>query len=162
MKFLAPGVYQPVAWLTYHQIREQILTVLPSARIEHIGSSSMEGTVSKGDLDVFVSVSKKSFEHAIAVLQSLRFTIKENTLRTDELCPFESFEYPLEVGLQLVAAGSSFENFLHFRDRIKSDDELRNRYNQMKFDATGLAPDDYRKIKSRFIESVLSSDGQPT
>jgi GrpB-like predicted nucleotidyltransferase (UPF0157 family) len=93
MKFLPPGIYQPKAWLAYHQIREQILTVLPSARIEHIGSSSVEGIVSKGDLDIFVGVDASSFVHAISVLQALRFTIKENTLRTHLLSLFFEFIY---------------------------------------------------------------------
>jgi GrpB-like predicted nucleotidyltransferase (UPF0157 family) len=158
MNFLAPGVYQPIAWLAYHQIREQILTVLPSARIEHIGSSSMEGTVSKGDLDVFVGVAQSSFEHAIGVLQSLQFKIKENTLRTDALCAFESYEYPLDVGIQLVATGSEFECFLVFRDLINGNEDLRDRYNQLKVDATGLDPQEYRTIKSKFIESLLKRE----
>ncbi len=156
MKFLAAGVYQPVAWLTYHQIREQVLTVLPSARIEHIGSSSIEGAVSKGDLDVFIGVEKSKFEHAISVLQALRFTITEDTLRTDELCPFESFDYPLDVGVQLVANGSRFENFLRFRNLINAQPELLEKYNQLKLDATGLPPQEYRKIKSAFIEELLA------
>jgi GrpB-like predicted nucleotidyltransferase (UPF0157 family) len=155
MKFLPPGIYQPKAWLAYHQIREQILTVLPSARIEHIGSSSVEGIVSKGDLDIFVGVDANSFVHAISVLQALRFTIKENTLRTDALCPFESFEYSLDVGIQLVANGSEFENFLRFRDLLNGNESLRQQYNELKIDATGLEPQQYREIKSRFIESLL-------
>ena len=159
MKFLSPGIYQPKAWLAYHQIREQILTVLPSARIEHIGSSALEGIVSKGDLDIFVGVDASSFAHAIGVLQSLRFNIKENTLRTDSLCPFESFEYQLDVGIQLVANGSEFENFLRFRDLMTENESLREQYNKLKLDATGLEPQQYREIKSRFIESLLQSDG---
>jgi GrpB-like predicted nucleotidyltransferase (UPF0157 family) len=158
MKFLSPGIYQPKAWLVYHQLREQILTVLPSARIEHIGSSALDGVVSKGDLDIFVGVDANAFTHAISVLQALRFTIKENTLRTDELCPFESFEFPLDVGVQLVANGSEFENFLKFRDLLNGSASLREQYNKLKFDATGFEAQQYREIKSRFIEDLLRSD----
>jgi GrpB-like predicted nucleotidyltransferase (UPF0157 family) len=158
MNFLAPGIYQPQAWLTYHQIREQILSVLPSARIGHIGSSALEGVVSKGDLDIFVGVSASLFQHAISVLQALKFTVKENTLRTESLCPFESFEYPLDVGIQLVANDSEFENFLWFRDLLNGSAELREQYNKLKMEATGLDPQEYREIKSRFIESLLRAE----
>jgi GrpB-like predicted nucleotidyltransferase (UPF0157 family) len=156
MTFLAPGIHQPIAGLVYHQIREQILTVLPSARIEHIGSSSIEGLISKGDLDIFVGVERETFVHAISVLQALRFTIKENTLRTDSLCPFESYDFPMDVGIQLVVNGSQFENFLHFRELMNGNENLRERYNKLKVDSIGLEPQEYREIKSQFIESLFS------
>jgi GrpB-like predicted nucleotidyltransferase (UPF0157 family) len=55
----------------------------------------------------------------------------------------------------LVAKGSKFENFLHFRNILNSDKKLRDEYNKLKMDSLNLKPDEYRKVKSRFIEKVL-------
>jgi GNAT superfamily N-acetyltransferase len=77
-------------------------------------------------------------------------------LTDDEECPFESLNYKFDVGLQLVSRGSKFEFFLTFRDKLNSSDILREKYNQLKNQCSSLDHDEYRKVKSEFIESVLS------
>ena len=76
MKFLGPGAYQPLACEIFDQLCTLIRQALPAARIEHIGSSSIEGAVSKGDLDIFVGVDPEGFEDAVAAIESLGFRIK--------------------------------------------------------------------------------------
>ena len=155
MKFLGPQAYQPWARQLFEQLSATIRRVLPDARIEHIGSSSIQGALSKGDLDLFVGVEPEEYESAIAAIESLGFRIKNESFRSESLCPFESDGYPLDVGLQLVVNRSEFECFLVFRDRLNSDPELRTAYNQLKRDAVDLHEHEYRQIKSRFIERVL-------
>ena len=155
VKFLAPEAYQPLARELFHQISAMIRRALPASRIEHIGSSSIEGAASKGDLDIFVGVEPAEFQDAITSIESLGFRIKTESFRNEWLCPFESDAYPLPVGLQLVVNGSEFENFLIFRDRLNADVNLRSAYNELKRQASDLDEDDYRHAKSEFIESVL-------
>jgi GrpB-like predicted nucleotidyltransferase (UPF0157 family) len=158
LKIIHPDQYQPVAAMLFIELSARIRSVVPSARIEHIGSSAIVGAVSKGDLDIFVGVEAVNFDEAIGALQTLGFRVKEGSLRTDSLCPFEAAPespYPLDVGVQLVRSGSEFEFFLHFRDRLNSDPRLRDAYNQLKLDAALLSLDEYRKIKAAFIEKTL-------
>ncbi len=155
VKFREPEAYQPLARELFHQISAMIRRALPGSRIEHIGSSAIEGAVSKGDLDIFVGVEPGEFQDAIIALQSLGFRIKTKSFRNESLCPFESGTYPLPVGLQLVVNGSEFEKFLVFRDRMDADVNLRSAYNELKRQASGLDEDGYRHAKSEFIESVL-------
>ena len=56
VKFLEPEAYQPLARELFNRSSSLIRQALPAARIEHIGSSAIEGAVSKGDLDIFVGV----------------------------------------------------------------------------------------------------------
>jgi GrpB-like predicted nucleotidyltransferase (UPF0157 family)/GNAT superfamily N-acetyltransferase len=156
VKFLEPEAYQSLAREIFDQLRPLIEQALPAARIEHIGSSSIEGAVSKGDLDIFVGVEPGGFEDAVAAIESLGFRIKTESLRNESLCPFESDAYPLPVGLQLVVNRSEFEFFLRFRDQVNADSDLRSEYNQLKRQASNLSDDEYRRVKSRFIESVLN------
>ena len=156
MKFLEPEAYQPLAGEVFDQLRPMIRQALPAAKVEHIGSSSIEGVVSKGDLDIFVGVEPEGFEDAVVAIESLGFRIKTESFRSESLCPFESDAYPLPVGLQLVANRSEFEFFLTFRNRMNTNGNLRSEYNRLKRQASGLSDDEYRRVKSQFIESVLN------
>ena len=155
MKFLESDAYQPLARELFDQLSFKIRQALPAARIEHIGSSAIEGAVSKGDLDIFVGVEPEEFREAIVSIESLGFQIKTESFKNGSLCPFESDDYPLPVGLQLVVNRSEFEIFLVFRDRLNAGADLRSSYNKLKRQACDLNEDEYRRVKSNFIEKVL-------
>ena len=89
MKFFDPQDYQPLAQKVFSRLSILIKEVLPAAQIEHIGSSSIQGLLSKGDLDIFVGVEPAHFAEAIVTLESLGFRVKHDSLRTDSLCPFQ-------------------------------------------------------------------------
>jgi GrpB-like predicted nucleotidyltransferase (UPF0157 family)/GNAT superfamily N-acetyltransferase len=156
VKFLEPEAYRPLAREVFDQLCPRIRQVFPAARVEHIGSSSIEGAISKGDLDIFVGVEPEGFEDALAAIESLGFRIKTESFRNESLCPFESDAYPLPVGLQLVVNRSEFEFFLTFRDRMNTDGKLRSEYNRLKQQASDISDEEYRRVKSQFIESVLN------
>jgi GrpB-like predicted nucleotidyltransferase (UPF0157 family)/GNAT superfamily N-acetyltransferase len=156
VKFLEPEAYQPLARDLFQQLSSVVQKALPASRIEHIGSSSIEGAVSKGDLDIFVGVELEEFQAAIGAIESLGFRIKTESFRNQSLCPFESGAYPLPVGLQLVVNRSEFECFLAFRNRMNADADLRSEYNQLKWQTSDLNDDQYRRVKSHFIERVLN------
>ncbi len=155
MRLLEPEFYQFDANAIFEKIAAQLRSALPEATIEHIGSSAMPGVISKGDLDVFVGVDADQFASAVKSIGQLGFRVKEDTLRTDQLCPFEGFGFPLDVGIQLVELGSRFESFRRFRELLTSNLYLRDRYNQVKRAAAPLDENSYRAAKQKFIQEVL-------
>lgn len=159
MKFFDPEEYQPRARTVYLEIARKLGILIPNAVIEHVGSSAIKEVVSKGDLDVFVGVDRTEISRAIMAIEGLGFRIKRDTLRTHELHPFESKDYPFEVGIQLVALGSRFEFFTRFRDILNSSAVLRERYNNLKLNAERLDGESYRQVKSAFIETILKENG---
>jgi GrpB-like predicted nucleotidyltransferase (UPF0157 family) len=152
MQFLKPREYQIHAGQIYNELRTRLLTVLPDAEIEHIGSSAIRGALSKGDLDVLVRVPRERFAQAIEAIQSFGFSIKDGTLRTQSLCMLEGEN---NTAIQLIEAGSEFEMFVRFRDKMNSEPSLVEKYNQLKLDSTGMIEEEYRARKSKFIEAVL-------
>ena len=152
MLFFQAQDYQPKCQQLFSSYKNQIIQLLPSALIEHIGASSIPHCVSKGDLDIYVAVD--NVEQAIGMIEQLGFKIKQDTLRTKQLCMLES-QRNEDVAIQLVEKGSSFEDFLHFRDKLRSNPKLVEQYNQMKLSCTGYTQEKYREVKSRFIEKVL-------
>lgn len=154
MKFYSPSQYQALCDNWFQRYRKRVRVLLPEAVVEHIGSSAIPGAISKGDLDVYVGVNPQELESATRLLCTLGFSEKQNTLRTPELCMLESKTE--DVAFQIVAIGSQYDCFLHFRDRLRSCPDLVERYNRLKRSCEGYEQEDYRRIKSEFIEEVLS------
>ena len=111
MKFLEPAEYQKKTETTFHLISEKLLVVLLRPRIEHIGSSAIEGALSKDDLDIFVGVDRERFQSSLEKILNLGFLIKEDTHRDQSLCMLISENYDCDVSIQLVENGSKYEFF---------------------------------------------------
>jgi GrpB-like predicted nucleotidyltransferase (UPF0157 family) len=155
MHLLQPTEYQPVIASRFALARAQIQRLLPHAVIEHIGSSAIPGAVSKGDLDIYVSVAPSDHATSISILRGHGYAEKLDTLRNEHLCMLE-WHHPDEAhAVQLVARGSPFETFLVFRDALLARPALVDEYNQIKRSAAHLSATEYRAAKSGFIERVL-------
>lgn len=117
MVFLEPDQYQQRCAQLFNSYKKDISSLLPFAKIEHIGSSAIPNAISKGDLDIYVEVGPDQFEFAIAQLKTLNFIEKQNTLRTDELCMLKSLNND-DVAFQIVVTHSVFTFFLTFRNKL--------------------------------------------
>ena len=155
MKFYPAEQYQTTCHEMFARYERDIRKLIPNARVEHVGASSIPSAVSKGDLDIFVGVELGELEDAIERLTTLGFTEKLDTLRTPELCMLESTSVD-DVALQVVINGSEFECFLTFRDKLRVNPALVERYNTLKMSCESWPQDEYREKKSTFIEHVLA------
>lgn len=156
MRLLEPECYQPELNKRFATNRARLLALLPGARVEHVGSSAVQGAVSKGDLDICLLVSSSQLEAAVATLKAEGYGEQTDTLRTAELCMLVDSSPDNEHAVQVVAAGSSFECFVWFRDMLNAHPELVRRYNAVKTKAAHLSEEEYREAKSRFIEAAIS------
>lgn len=154
MHFLAPEHYQPHCQQLYDYYAEKVQQLLPHAHIEHIGASAIPGLISKGDLDIYVALDESDINQAIELLKTLNFRVKSNTLRTSQLCMLESTNGD-DTAIQLVANGSEFTNFLHFKYALLTHEHLRCQYNTLKSKCEQLSAEHYRQIKSAFIQYLL-------
>ena len=155
MIFLESEQYQQKCIQLFNSYKKDISTLLPFAKVEHIGSSAIPHAISKGDLDIYIEVMPDQFEFAINQLKTLNFIEKQNTLRTHELCMLESLNND-DVAFQVVVADSVFTFFLTFRNKLIDSPLLVHEYNQLKLQCSHLDPDQYRAIKSDFINRVLN------
>lgn len=154
MKFYPAEQYQAACNELFIRYERDIIKLIPNARVEHVGASSIPFAVSKGDLDIFVGVELGELEDVIERLTTLAFTEKLDTLRTPELCMLESTSAD-DVALQVVANGSEFECFLRFRDKLRANPALVKQYNTLKMSCEGWSQEKYREKKADFIEYVL-------
>lgn len=160
MKFYEYETYIVNLVPIYKELEKSIRDLLPLARIEHVGASSVEGCISKGDLDILVAVEQDKFEESLDLIKTLGFYEKKDTLRTNELCMLVTNNYKGEdVAIQLIANGSNFENFLRFRDILRSNKETLSQYNELKKLSENLDHEEYRNKKNEFISSILELKG---
>jgi GrpB-like predicted nucleotidyltransferase (UPF0157 family) len=155
MQFFNQEDYLPLIESTYLKLEKKLHDNLIDVEIEHIGSSAIKDAISKGDLDILVRSSKENFNINLNTIIGLDFNIKTNTLRTDSLCMLETQKYPIDVAIQLIESGSEFEDFVKFRNLLNGDPRLVIKYNELKNNSTDLSPDEYRSIKSKFIQLIL-------
>lgn len=141
----------------FEVLSKELRSILPFARIEHIGSSAVSGSISKGDLDVFVGIDHSYFNQALSLIKSLDFYEKEGTFRSDELCMLVTNKFNYDVAVQLVSNGSEFEDFIKFRDLLKANPEFVKEYNEVKLMAQSLDENEYRQKKSIFIAKILKT-----
>ena len=138
----------------YEQNEEQIMRVLWFAEIQHIGSTAIPGSITKGDVDLNVRVELKDFENAKEELQKLyqinqpeNWTLNFASLKDDK-------KFALPVGVQLTIFGSKYDDFVRIRDLLISDKKLLEEYNQMKSRYEGKDMEEYRKEKAEFFEKL--------
>jgi GrpB-like predicted nucleotidyltransferase (UPF0157 family) len=154
---------EPIALVREEEIRERVAGVfarwraeleeiLPGAGIEHVGSTSVPGSLTKGDLDICVIVPGAEFERASRVLAD-HFKIHQPENWSPTLASFTAPRGDgIDVGVQLVPAGSLDErDFVGWRDRLRADPELRARYDELKRRHRGEGMDAYRTAKEALI-----------
>lgn len=156
MKFIEQSNFLPRIEEIYTELLSKLKGVFPDSRIEHIGSSSIPGVISKGDLDIFLGIGKQEFNEAIEQLKCIGFYEKEDTLQTESLRMMNTSLYSEDVAIQVVVNGSEYEFFVEFRDKLISNPNLVLQYNELKRGCIGMCHEQYRAVKSDFIESVLN------
>ena len=134
----------------------RIRAVISAAVVEHVGSTSIRGALTKGDVDLLVQVEAGDFDAAVAALRVLY----EVNQRENWTATFASFKddtsFALPFGAQLAATGSDAFHFVRLRDRLASDPVSLDRYNAIKRSHEGGDMHAYRTAKGEFIEQLLA------
>ena len=143
----------------YAEVEPRLRALLPAADIQHVGSTAVPGSVTKGDLDVVVRVEPAAFAAADKLLGK-HFDRNLGSDHNAEFAAFSVADTQPELGIQLVAIGGGADHFLAWRDRLVADPELRAAYDGLKTRFDGASMDAYRAAKGEFIRGILSK-GKP-
>ncbi|WP_298633676.1 GrpB family protein [uncultured Umboniibacter sp.] len=146
----------PQTNVVFDDAARRLSTLLPYARIEHIGSTAIPGSMTKGDVDIFLGVDRALHSKSIATLSEHGFHIKHDTHRDQALCMMTTDLYDIDVAVQVVENESVYEFFITFRDQLLSSRELLAEYNDIKCAACNMSENEYREAKAQFIERVLN------
>lgn len=135
----------------FKEQKARILTIIPNAKIEHIGSTAIAGSITKGDLDINVRVLKGHFNEAVAELKKL-YDINQPENWNGDFASFKNDD--LDVGIQLTVLGSKADDFVKLRDILINNPAYLAEYNQMKQKYESKDMDEYRSAKADFFQKL--------
>lgn len=135
--------------------------ILPKAKIEHIGSTSVKSLGGKGIIDIIVGVSKNKISSTKNKLIKNKYNFKPKAGDKDRLFFERDYKYKniRRVHLQLTYLNSkTWKNAIKIRNKLKENKEISKQYEKTKKQAIKIAEGDgrkYRKNKGKFLKSLL-------
>ena len=142
--------------LLFEQHKRKIIEAIPSAEVEHIGATSVPNAMTKGDLDLLVSVEEEQFVSAVEQLKNL-YEIHQPENWTNCFASFkDENNFVIPVGIQVVITGSQVDYFAQLRDLLIEQPELLIQINKLKSSFEGKDTESYIKAKGEFYERVLN------
>jgi GrpB-like predicted nucleotidyltransferase (UPF0157 family) len=138
----------------FETIRRRLRAMIPTAEIEHVGSTAVPGSLTKGDLDVQLRVT--AAEYPAAKDRLCRFyDINRGGFAADDAISFDDHTSEPHTGIHLTVIGGSADFQWRFRDALISSETLRSDYDDLKRRFQGKSMAKYREAKDRFVKRVL-------
>jgi len=147
--------FQPTAAQIVDEIAAVVRPIAADADVQDMGATAIPGLLTKGDVDVNVRVSAGDFVRVVDFLR-LHFEINQPDNWTDGFASFaDDTHYALPVGVQVTVIDHPDDVFVGQRDRLASQPDLIERYNELKARYEGSEMEEYRTAKWAFIEAHL-------
>jgi GrpB-like predicted nucleotidyltransferase (UPF0157 family) len=137
----------------FTRVQAQLRAVLPSCDIQHVGSTAIPGSLTKGDLDVQVRVTADEYERAKEALSAL-YAVNVGGFASSDAISFEDYSSHPSLGIHLTVVDGTADIQWRFRDRLIASAGLRHEYDELKrrFDGGSMA--EYREAKAAFVDRV--------
>jgi len=133
--------------------KKLIKRLIPYSDVQHVGSTAIPNSLTKGNLDIQVRVSKKQFPQAVTALSTL-YESNDGSVKTNEFRAFKNDAANPPLGIQLTVIDSEFDFFWKFRDVLLQNDSHRMEYDELKKEFEGAMMDEYRVAKNEFFDKI--------
>jgi len=137
------------AGLIFNSEKKEIQKILKNADIQHVGSCSVPGAISKFDVDIQVRVEKESFGEALTFL-SKKYQEKRPEIWGDGFAAFNT-KKECSIDIVLTEIDSKYDDFYKVRDFLINNPEKLKEYNTLKMSFEGKLLSDYKKAKAEFL-----------
>jgi len=152
MHFVALKTIQKTADVEFEKQKDSLGKLIPSADIQHVGSTAVPGSITKGDVDIQVRVQEDEFEDARKQLVQHYNSNHKDEIWRNGFASFEDYDNPvIPVGIQLTVIGSKYDEFHKIRDLFISNPALLTKYNEIKRSCEGKTYAQYRKQKRKLF-----------
>ena len=156
VSFLNQTQFKCDAEKTFSSQKALIKKLIPNVDIQHVGSTAIPNSLTKGDLDIQVRVSENQFIKAVEALSSI-YQINDGSIKTEAFRAFEDDTTIPPLGIQLTIIGTEFDFFWKFRDVFLQNDKYRAEYDELKREYEGKAMDTYREAKNDFLSKIMQT-----
>jgi GrpB-like predicted nucleotidyltransferase (UPF0157 family) len=138
----------------FTRVAAQVRALLPGSDVQHVGSTAIPGSLTKGDLDVQVRVTADEYERAKQALSTL-YAVNVGGFAANDAISFEDYSSQPSLGVHLTVIDGSADIQWRFRDLLIASPALRQEYDELKrrFDGGSMA--EYREAKAAFVDRVL-------
>jgi GrpB-like predicted nucleotidyltransferase (UPF0157 family) len=137
VSFLPDSSFRHKVYPLFEELKLDLQLIIPGGDIQHVGSTAIPGSLTKGDLDIQVRIAASQYQAAKACL-----------------C-VEDYSRDTPVGVHLTVIGGSCDSQFLFRDLLNSQEQLREAYNELKLSFEGKSMTSYRDAKAEFVERLL-------
>lgn len=138
----------------FAKVQSELQALCPTADIQHVGSTSIPGSLTKGDLDIQVRVNRSEYQ-AVKEKLSRLYTVNVGGFASDDAVSFENYSVQPSLGIHVTVIGGSADIQWKFRDLLATSRALREQYDALKRRFEGGAMERYRDAKSDFISRAL-------
>ncbi len=143
----------------------EALADLPSATVEHVGSTSVTGLAAKPVLDIDVIVTATEAARAVAALEGIGY-VHRGDLGVSGREAFHAPDAAPRRHVYVCEAGTTHvRNHRAVRDVLRTRDDLRDAYSEVKLALAadpGMDIDTYLAGKSEVLQQVLEASGEFT
>jgi GrpB-like predicted nucleotidyltransferase (UPF0157 family) len=146
--------YDPSWPERFEEVRRRILAVLPQARVEHAGSTSVTGLAAKPVVDVVV-LFERFPDELVDAMESAGFPYVPEY---EDALPFRRYFRTDDVHVHAYEEHAQTDRVLAFRDWLRAHPDDAAAYGVLKRELAELHADDvhaYTAAKDPFIRSIL-------
>jgi GrpB-like predicted nucleotidyltransferase (UPF0157 family) len=139
----------------------ELLKILPDAKIEHIGSTSIPNLGGKGIIDIIIGTKKDDLINSAKLLIKNRYEFKDEGSKNDRLFFIKTYGMikKRRVHIHLTEYNSNiWKQALSFKNHLLKNKKTREEYIKVKIQACKICKGDsklYRAHKNHFIKQVL-------
>ena len=143
----------------FEKEKRKLMKILPNVKIEHIGSTAIEGLGGKGILDIMIIASKKDINKLKKKLIKTNYKFKESGGDKNRIFFYRDGKVlkKRRFHIHLTFENSKIQKqAIKFRDTLRKNKKLREEYSKIKQKAIKLSKEkqDYRDFKKSFIDKV--------
>lgn len=133
----------------FNKKKKEILSILNSANIQHVGSCAVPGAVAKFDVDIQVRVDKNEFKNALDLL-SKKYKEKHPEIWSDGFAVFNDND-DCSIDIVLTEIDCKYDDFYKVRDFLINNPQKLEEYNNLKRSFEGKPKSEYKKAKADFL-----------
>jgi GrpB-like predicted nucleotidyltransferase (UPF0157 family) len=156
VNFSEHSIFHEKAQKLFIKQKALIEAVIPKADVQHVGSTAITYSLTKGDLDIQVRVIPEEFQSAVHTLSKL-YSLNDGSTKSESFRAFKDDTTDPPLGVQLTVINSEFDFFWKIRDVLLSNDNYRLKYDKLKKEYEGKDMNDYREAKSAFFEWLIQT-----
>jgi len=135
------------------QEKRVIAKILPSVDVQHVGSTAIPNSLTKGDLDIQVRVKKEDFTKTVKELLKLYKKDTENRC-TKTYVSFKKYNGEILIGIQVTVINSKEDDFSKLRDILLSNPKYQKELDSLKKKYNGKTMSEYRRVKAKFFNRL--------